>query len=56
MTVCSWCNEIIERTALARPIQVVSHGICRQCLSRELARLRPTVAPMPLRAVSPALH
>jgi len=40
MTVCSWCNEIIERPALARPIQVVSHGICRQCLSRELARLR----------------
>jgi len=56
MTVCCWCNEIIERSAQARPIQLVSHGICRECLSRELARLRPTVAPVPLRALTPDRH
>jgi hypothetical protein len=56
MTVCSWCNEILERPALALPLQVVSHCICRQCLSRELARLRPTVKPAPLQAVMPPLR
>jgi hypothetical protein len=56
MTVCSWCNEIIERPVQALPMQLVSHGICRQCLSRELARLRPTVPPAPLRALTPALR
>jgi DNA-directed RNA polymerase subunit RPC12/RpoP len=55
MTMCSWCNTIIEGRALAMPIQVVSHGICRECLSRELAKLRPTVAPKPLWPVAPAL-
>lgn len=48
MTVCSWCDAIIERPALAGPAQLVSHGICRECLSRELAKLRPTVAPAPI--------
>ena len=49
MTVCSWCDEIIERPAQAA-LQVVSHGICRECLSHELAKLRPTVSPTPLYA------
>jgi hypothetical protein len=56
MTLCSWCNEIIEQPAQARPVRLVSHGICRPCLSREIARLRPTVAPTPLWVVTPALR
>jgi hypothetical protein len=55
MTVCSWCDEIIERPVLAAPAQAVSHGICRDCLRDELAKLRPTVSPLPLYAGSPAL-
>jgi DNA-directed RNA polymerase subunit RPC12/RpoP len=47
MTVCSWCGAIIERPVAALPVQAVTHGICRECLSRELAKLRPTVAPAP---------
>ena len=54
MTVCSWCDEIIERPALALPVQAVSHGICRSCLREELAKLRPTVSPTPLWSVAPA--
>jgi hypothetical protein len=45
MTICAWCDEIIERPALAAPAAAVSHGICRECLSDELTRLRPTVSP-----------
>lgn len=53
MTVCSWCDEIIERLAKAVPIAPVSHGICRECLREELAKLRPTVSPAPLWAATP---
>jgi DNA-directed RNA polymerase subunit RPC12/RpoP len=55
MTVCSWCDQIIERPAKAAAVQAVSHGICRECLSHELAKLRPTVSPTPLYAATPAL-
>ena len=55
MTVCSWCDEIIERPKLAAPVQAVSHGICRDCLTDALAKLRPTVMPAPLFAERPAL-
>jgi hypothetical protein len=54
MTVCSWCDEIIERPATAAPVQAVSHGICRECLREELTKLRSTVAPTPLWSLAPA--
>ncbi len=56
MTVCSWCDDIIERPATAAPVQAVSHGICRECLSAELAKLRPTLAPPPVYAQASALN
>jgi hypothetical protein len=55
MTLCSWCDGIIDRPAQAGPVLAVSHGICRECLSHELAKLRPTVSPAPLYSLAPAL-
>jgi len=55
MTVCAWCHDVIElpnRNALGA--QLISHGICRDCLTEELAKLRPTVTPTPLFALQPA--
>jgi hypothetical protein len=48
MTVCAWCHDVIERPKVAAPVHGVSHGICRSCLTSELAKLRPTIAPTPL--------
>jgi len=56
MTVCAWCHEVIERPQGAQGAYAVSHGICRDCLTVELAKLRPTVAPSPLFAHQPALR
>jgi hypothetical protein len=54
MTMCAWCHDVIERPAGAQGAHLVSHGICRGCLTEELAKLRPTVAPTPLFALQPA--
>lgn len=54
MTMCAWCHDVIERPAGAQGAHLVSHGICRDCLTEELAKLRPTVAPTPLFALQPA--
>jgi hypothetical protein len=53
MTICAWCEDVIAQPMLAAASTGTSHGICRSCLSEELAKLRPTVSPMPLFA-SPA--
>jgi hypothetical protein len=50
---CSWCDDVIERPVQAALVQAVSHGICRSCLTAELAKLRPTLAPPP-RFAAPA--
>ncbi len=55
MTLCAWCEDVIAQPMLAAASAALSHGICRSCLSEELAKLRPTVSPLPLFASAPQL-
>ena len=54
MTVCAWCDDVIEQPLTAQAARELSHGICRSCLIEELTKLRPTVAPAPLHQAEPA--
>jgi len=54
MTVCAWCHDVIERPRGAQGAHLVSHGICRECLTVELTKLRPTVTPTPIFALQPS--
>jgi hypothetical protein len=54
MTLCAWCNAVIGRFSTdATGAVAISHGLCRACLSAELARLRPTVQTPTLFVVEP---
>jgi len=35
-TVCAYCKKLMQ----AGPDDKVSHGICKRCLAKELAKLR----------------
>ena len=43
--VCSWCGcslgvKEYEAVSLPEPSRKISHGICLECLARELAQIR----------------
>ena len=42
MTICVWCQGMIEKAAAARQPAPTSHGICKSCLDRQLELVQAT--------------
>ena len=42
MTICAWCQGMIEKAAAARQPAPTSHGICKSCLDRQLEQAQAT--------------
>jgi len=40
--ICAWCGKEISREEIPGEEDIISHGMCKECYEREMARIRKT--------------